>query len=412
MSNLESELIEAGKVFRCAPSDSAFFQNPYPVYDKMRALGPCFYWQDYGHWCFSGFDDVNALLRDRRFGRQISHLDPVSEASKSSDEMSAIDKFEANSLLELEPPVHTRLRRLVNRAFVSRQVESQRVRIEKLANELIDQMLEAGDETNLLTSYAEVIPIVVICELLGVDTKMAGQLLDWSHEMVAIYAHGSDDKTREAANIATEAFQNFIEEQVALKRKSPQDDLLSGLIRAEEEGEKLSLDELSATCILLLNAGHEATVHGIGNAVKSLLEEEVDTRFWFENQTRTRAIVEESLRFDSPLHMFTRYVLEDLSFGGQSFKQGDIVGLMLGSANRDDRKFSNPHQFDPERGGIGQVSFGAGIHFCVGAPLARLELEVALPVLFEKLPNLRLASKPSYADRYHFHGLERLDLTW
>ena len=410
----QAEISDKNSV-KCAPGDINFFQNPYPVYDEMRMLGPCFYWEDYKHWCFSEFKEVNAILRDRRFGRQISHVRPdlaLVGVGESSVKHTAIDRFEENSLLELEPPVHTRLRRLVNRAFVSRQVESQRDRIKVLANELIDVMIASGDRADLLTSYAEIIPIIVICELLGVDTKMANQLLDWSHKMVAIYEHGSDSETRRIANIATESFEGFIEAQVEIKRKTPGDDLLTGLIRAEEEGEKLSLVELTTTCILLLNAGHEATVHGIGNAVKCLLQEKVDLHYWFETQKRTQSVVEESLRFDAPLHMFTRYVLEDLDYCGQTFKQGDVVGLMLGSANRDQAKFSNPHRFDPERGGIGQLSFGAGIHFCVGAPLARLELEVALPVLFQRLPNLRLLGEPQYADRYHFHGLEKLEVTW
>jgi cytochrome P450 len=187
---------------------------------------------------------------------------------------------------------------------------------------------------------------------------------------------------------------------------------LTELIQVEEAGDRLNLDELVATCILLLNAGHEATVHGIGNGVKSILENNVDVGRWFATGETTKTLVEECLRFDAPLHMFTRFVLEDLTYKGRKFTRGDVIGLMLGAANRDGRKFTNPHLFDPDRGGTGHVTFGAGIHFCVGAPLARLELEVALPVLFERLPDLCLAEDPVYASRYHFHGLERLELAW
>ncbi|MFP6806330.1 MAG: cytochrome P450 [Pseudomonadales bacterium] len=383
------------------PKNPALYQDPYPIYDEMRKLGASFYWEEYAHWCFPGFNEVNQLLRDRRFGNQLE--------GRSGD--SALDRFEQNSLLELEPPAHTRLRRLVNRAFVSRQVEKQRVRIEKLANELIDKF-ESDGHVNLLTAYAEIIPVVVICELLGVSTDMADQLLLWSHKMVAIYEHGRDEKVEVEANEATSEFEKFIELQIEGKRRQPADDLLSELILVEEAGDKLSLAELVATCILLLNAGHEATVHGIGNGVKNILSNKIDRGHWFSSPDNIKALVEESLRFDPPLHMFNRFVLEDLEYGGREFKRGDVIGLMLGSANRDPAKFSDPNSFDPQRGGIGHVSFGAGIHFCVGAPLARLELEIALPVLFKRLPHIRLKGEPDFANRYHFHGLEKLELEW
>jgi cytochrome P450 len=387
------------------PSDPAFFQNPYPAYDQMRvkkhAKGHCFFWEEYDQWCFPGFDEVNGILRDRRFGCQIEERTGAT----------ALGRFEKNSLLELERPAHSRLRRLVNRAFVSRQVERQRSRIEKLAHRLIDGF-EPDGRVNLLTAYAEVIPLVVICELLGVSTEMAGQLLTWSHKMVAIYEHGRNEEVERVAEEAAAEFETFIGREIDAKRKSPADDLLSELIQVEEAGDRLNLEELVATCILLLNAGHEATVHGIGNSVKCIIENNVDVGRWFATDKSTKKLVEECLRFDAPLHMFNRTVLEDLTYRGRNFARGDVIGLMLGAANRDGSKFANPHLFDPDRGGTGHVTFGAGIHFCVGAPLARLELEVALPVLFERLPGLRLAGAPVYASRYHFHGLDRLDLGW
>jgi cytochrome P450 len=193
---------------------------------------------------------------------------------------------------------------------------------------------------------------------------------------------------------------------VQARRLSPGDDLLSQLIAAEAEGKSLSEDELITTAILLLNAGHEASVHAIGNGVKALIE---------EGQTGSglgEGHVEELLRFDAPLHLFTRYALEDVEFNGLKLKKGETVGLLLGAANRDPARFPDPDRFDPGRSPNPHVSFGAGIHFCVGAPLARLELNVALPILFERLPGLKLARPPSYRDAYHFHGLERLDLAW
>jgi cytochrome P450 len=285
------------------------------------------------------------------------------------------------------------------------------MRINELADSLINGF-SADAEFDLISGYAEVIPVVVICEMLGIATEMADQLLAWSHKMVAIYEHSSNPDIEEEAEAAALEFESFIRREIEVKRRNPDEDLLTELVAAEEEGDRLNNEELIATCILLLNAGHEATVHGIGNSVKTMIENQVDVNRWMSSTDGARALVEESLRFDPPLHMFNRYVLEDLSLHGQTFKQGDVIGLMLGAANRDSGKFSNPHVFDPGRGGIGHVSLGAGIHFCVGAPLARLEVEIAIKCLFARLPTLKLAREPSYADRYHFHGLERLELVF
>ncbi len=184
------------------------------------------------------------------------------------------------------------------------------------------------------------------------------------------------------------------------------------MIAAEEAGERLTEDELIATCILLLNAGHEATVHAIGNGVKSILESGLGPSALFASEKTAEAVAEECLRFDPPLHFFSRYVLEDLDYAGLALKKGDRVGLLLGAANRDPARFADPARFDPFRPPATHFAFGGGIHFCVGAPLARLELEVALPILFERLPGLRIASPPLYRDSYHFHGLAALNVAW
>ncbi|MEO0905166.1 MAG: cytochrome P450, partial [Pseudomonadota bacterium] len=195
-------------------------------------------------------------------------------------------------------------------------------------------------------------------------------------------------------------FVDFMRGYIAKQRKTPTDDLISTLIAAEADGEKLSEDELITTCILLLNAGHEATVHTLGNGTKTLLEHGVTDI--------TEAVVEEVIRFDPPLHMFTRWVYEDVTLGDHSFKRGDQIACLLGSANRDPLAYDEPDIFDPSRKGPQNTSFGGGIHFCVGAPLARLETRIALEVLFARCPNLKLAGAPQYGDVYHFHGLERL----
>lgn len=395
--------------FSQSPVEPAFVQNPYPVYTRMRALGGAFIWEEYGHLCVPGFDAVNALLRDRRLGREVTHVRsrealgwlPIAEHVKPFYDL------EAFSLLEREPPVHTRLRTLITRAFVSRAIERLRPRITRLSHELINRFPD-GEPFDLLPAFATPIPVIVIAELLGVPTDMADQLLDWSHRMVAMYQFNRTRAVEDDAVRATNAFVAFMRGYVEERRRKPADDLISHLIAAEEAGEKLSTDELITTCILLLNAGHEATVHAIGNGVKAVLEQDVDPLSVCHEGAPVENTVEELLRFDAPLHLFTRYVLEDMELFGATLKVGDVVGLMLGAANRDPARFDEAEYFRPARADVASVSFGAGIHFCIGAPLARLEMQCALTALFTRRPNLRLVGQPIYADRYHFHGLERL----
>ena len=387
------------------PCDPDFYQNPYPAYQAIRDTLPAFKWDEYGYWCFPRYEEVSALLRDPRFGRQMLHIATREELGwpEIPLHLQPFYAFEQHSLLELEPPVHTRLRSLVSRAFLSRQIERLRPGIESLCHRLIDHF-EGQPEVDLLSAYATPIPVHVICSLLGVPTSMADQLLSWSHDMVSMYQARRDRAVEDAAVKATVAFSAFMRDYVQTRRRQPADDLLSELIRAGEDGNKLSEDELVTTAILLLNAGHEATVHSLGNGIKAMLERDIRTDI-------SPRLIDEMLRFDPPLHLFTRYALEDLEFAGIKLRKGEKVGLMLGAANRDPARFAAPDEFQPQREPNPHVSFGAGIHFCVGAPLARMEMLIAVTTLFERLPHLRLAEQPRYKDIYHFHGLESLRVT-
>jgi cytochrome P450 len=398
---------------RARPDDPGFFQNPYPAYGRMRAMGRAFLWEDYGLVAFAHFAEVNAILRDRRFGREVTHVMSRQEAGlpEIPPHLEPFYAFEANSLLEREPPAHTRLRSLVNRAFLSRHIEKLRPRIRTLAHALIDEF-EGKREVDLLPAFAEKIPVIVIAELLGVPAEMSDQLLDWSHKMVAMYQFNRTRQIEDAAVAATLAFSAFIRGYANERRGDPRDDLLTRLLEAEAEGERLSGDELVTTAILLLNAGHEATVHGIGNGVKALLEDPSASRRVFDDAEAGLEAADELIRFDPPLHVFTRYVLEPAEIGGVSLQKGQVVQLLLGSANRDPEKFAGPDRLDFSRGGAGHVGFGAGIHFCIGAPLARVEMAEAISVLFSRFPRLRLAETPNYSDRYHFHGLLKLAVAW
>jgi unspecific monooxygenase len=384
------------------PRDPAFFADPYGAYARLHAA-PVF-WEDYGFWCVGGHAAVSALLRDKRFGRQILHVATREDLGWPArpDHLADFDAIERHSLLELEPPEHTRLRALVNRAFVSRQVERLAPAIAEMAERLIDK-LAPGDD--LIAGFATPLPVGVIAALIGAPAADAALLLDWSHKMVAMYQFAPTRADEDAAAAASREFSAYVRALVAERRRGPRDDLISQLIAAESDQGRLSEDELVATVILLLNAGHEATVHALGNGVKALLERGL--RF-----DGSEAAVEELLRFDPPLHMFTRYALEDVEIEGLRLAKGERIGLLLGAANRDPAVFARPDHLDLARAPNPHVAFGAGIHFCVGAPLARREMRIALEVLFRRLPGLRLAEPPRYRDAYHFHGLTALRATW
>ena len=394
------------------PRDPAFVADPYPAYAQLRALGPAVTWDALGLTCFTHHAEVNALLRDRRFGRQVLHL-TTREAlgwSPPQPHLAHFDAFEAHSLLELEPPAHTRLRALVTPPFVPRAVAVLEPRIEALAHTLIDGFAARG-EGDLLTLFAQHLPVLVIAGMLGVDTTMVPQLLAWSHDMVAIYQVRRDRAIEDRAEVATQQFSTWMREQVAERRAAPADDVLSQLVTARDAtGDTLTDDEIVTTAILLLNAGHEATVHAIGNGVAALLSARGDGVRDFLAAPASTA--EEMLRFDAPLHLFTRYALEDVTVAGRRFRLGEQIALLLGSANRDEARFAQADRFAPQRDPNPHVAFGAGRHACLGAPLARLELRTAVRVLFERLPSLRLAAPPTVADTWHFRGHTAVPITW
>lgn len=388
------------------PHDPAFIQDPYAFYAEMHAASPVFFWEEYGMWCASGYDQVNALLRDRRLGRENRWGAPLNPA-EGRDHLTDFDRIESGSLLEREPPAHTRLRTLVNRAFVSRSVERLRPRIAELANVLLGSLPEA-QAFDLLPAFATPIPLTVICELLGVPVARGDDLLAWSHAMCEMYVPHRARETEEKANRAASEFGAFLISHIEEHRQNGADDLLSALIAVRDTGEKLSDAELISTCVLLLNAGHEATVHQTGNAVKTILEQGGDPLRFFATPEQAAASIEETLRYDAPLHMFTRYAYEPFDLGPVTLRTGEQVALLLGAANRDPAAFDAPHEFRPGRPDQKNVTFGAGLHFCIGAPLARLELQESLAVLFSRHPGLKIQQPPRYRDSYHFHGLESL----
>ncbi|WP_299145165.1 cytochrome P450 [uncultured Tateyamaria sp.] len=381
-----------------SPHDPDFVQDPYAFYDAARADGPVQFWQDYG--MFAAFDHatVHALLRDRRLGRA------VPGRGAAAPHLTDFDAVERYSLLELEPPEHTRLRRLVLHAFTSRRIAALEGDISAICADLLAG-LPAGP-FDLIPTYCQLVPVRVIARLLGVPEEMGPDLLRWSAAMVAMYQAGRSRTIEDAANTAAAEFTAFLRGYIEERRNDPRDDLITELIAAEDGGQTLSMDEMIGTCILLLNAGHEATVHSLGNAVKALVDYGAADAL-----AHPERCVEEVMRYDPPLHMFTRHVYEPIEVGGHKLGPGDEIALMLGAAGRDPAVFDRPDQFDPTRAKNPHVAFGGGLHFCVGAPLARLEMQIALPMLFDAMADLGITETPMYADSYHFHKLDRLIVT-
>lgn len=381
-----------------SPTDPGFVQDPYPFYARARAAGHLVWWEEYGMPMATTHAAVNTILRDRRFGRE--PLAPITHAPH----LAPFYAVEAHSMLELEPPRHTRLRGLVLRAFTSRRIQALGPEIAALAHDLASS-LPRGAAFDLLDAYCRPIPVIIIARLLGVPEAMAPDLLRWSSTMVQMYQAGRTRQQEDEAATAAKDFAAFLRSYVDARRATPADDLISALIAAEADGATLSTDELISTCILLLNAGHEATVHSLGNGVKLCLETGA------RPDQNAAPLVEEILRYDPPLHMFTRFAYEDVTLFGHEIRRGAQVGLLLASANRCGAAYAQADRFKPARGdGPVNQAFGAGLHFCVGAALARLELQTALPILFQRHPQIRLAAPPRYADIYHFHGLGALQV--
>ncbi|MBB3998259.1 cytochrome P450 [Aureimonas pseudogalii] len=402
-------IAEDGLSFRLDPRDPVFFADPYPTYAALRTEAPAATWIEAGCLALSRHEDVSRILRSRTFGRVLS---PDGSGRPDRGEVPAhlrnFQALEDHSLLDLEAPAHTRLRSLLTRAFVARRIEALAPRIVAVAEDLIAGFAGAG-EVELVSHFAEPLPVVVIAELIGVPASDAGDLLRWSHAMVAMYQFGRDEAVEQRADAESAEFSDYLHRLVTQKRARPADDLVSALAAAETPDGRLRDDELVSLVALLLNAGHEATVHQIGNGLAAAFTAGIDLAAATSTPETADRLVEEALRFDTPLHLFRRFALTETEIAGRRLRPGDEVALLLAAANRDPAIFAAPERFDPEREARAHVAFGGGVHFCIGAPLARLELRLAFEAL-ARLPNLRLAQPPRYGDRYHFRGVERLDL--
>ncbi|MCA8880591.1 MAG: cytochrome P450 [Rhodobacteraceae bacterium] len=380
-----------------SPRDPDFVADPYPFYDRARRSGPVIWWEDYGMPALVSHAAVIAALKDRRLARV-----PPDGLPPFPNTLADFGRVESLSLLSLDGPAHTRLRGQVLRDFTSRRIAGLGPEIERLCHRLIDAF--PADPFDLIPAYCAPIPVIVIARLLGVPDTASDRLLAWSHAMVAMYRPGVAPTEADAANSAAAEFHAWLSDE-AEARDPRGTDLLSALRAAEQDG-VLSRDETIATAILLLNAGHEATVHALGLSIARLISTGAGFRLTRPDQVSDT--VEECLRIDAPLHLFTRHVHAETEIGDVRFQPGAQLACLLGAANRDPAAFPDPGAFRPGRAGVPLTSFGAGVHFCLGAPLARLEMQIALRVLFARCPDIRLAAEPRIADIYHFRGYQAL----
>jgi len=388
------------EVFR--PADPDFLADPYPAYAVLRREVPIGYDEGAGCWVVSRHSDVSALLRDRRLGRVFTPRQPI-------DVFAGWNRLNADAMLDLEPPAHTRQRRLVSAAFTPRRVAALREPVRRLAERLLDAAVD-GDRLELMSGLAEPLPVAVIAELLGVPEEDRHRLRPWSRDIVGLYELAYDDAAERRAVAAAEEFDGYLRWLIADRRRRPGDDLLSALVGASDAGDRLTEDEVVATAVLLLNAGHEATVNALGNGVLALLLTPGSLDRLRAEPHLLAPAVEEMIRYDTPLSMFQRTAFADVDIAGRTVRAGERVGLLLGSANRDERAFARPDRFDVSRPDNPHVGFGAGIHYCVGAPLARLEMQEAVSALLTRFRRLELAGEPVRRPTFQFRGLTGLPL--
>jgi cytochrome P450 len=391
------------------PTDAAFVADPYPVFRRLRDEAPVLWNPATGQWLIARHADVDRLLRDRRLGRTYLHKATHAEFGRPDPPAWHAPFHELNDagMLDREPPDHTRLRRLVQRAFTPRTVEGMRDRIQATVEGLIDGFAGAG-EIDLIADYAEPLPVAVIAELLGIPEADRPLLRPWSADICLMYELDPPESSARRAVAASLEFSAYLRDLLAERRARPGDDLLSGLAAVVDDGDTLTETELIGTAVLLLNAGHEASVNGAGNGWWSLFRHPDALPELRADATLLPTAIDELLRFDTPLPLFERWVLEPIEVGGLEIPRGAEVALLFGSANRDPAAFERADDLDLRRRPNPSLAFGAGIHYCLGAPLARLELAIAFGTLLRRAPKIEPVEEPAWKPTFVLRGLRSL----
>jgi cytochrome P450 len=392
-------------------TDEGFIGDPYPGLNALREAAPLVYDERLARWFVTRHADVRACLRDKRLGRNFRQIGTDSEfhAEPLDPRWGDFWASERWSLLWLEPPEHTRIRKLVAAAFTPRAAESMREPAARLARSLLDGL---GDSFDLLYDYAQPYSITLICALLGVPTDRHRDLLDWSHAIVKMYEFDTTDAQAVEANDAAREFRRYVLELIEERRTDPRDDMVSGLVQARVDGERLSDDQIVSTVVVLLNAGHEATVNTVGNGFRALAAHPEEWQRLVSGEVAAPQAVEELIRWDPPLQLFERWVLEDgVEVAGVPVPRGEKLALLFGSANRDPRVFSDPDRLDLTRANAADhIGFGGGIHVCIGAPLARIELAASFEALAELRPTLRLVEEPERVPAFVIRGFQSVQV--
>jgi cytochrome P450 len=397
---------EAGEV-RFDPYSPAFSADPYRVYAELRKRSPVFRSRDFDMTLLARYRDIFRALTDRRLGRAV----PAEQRGTSrTPPMPNYDRYVRVNLLETEGETHARLRRLLARALTPRRVADLASRVQRIATELVGRIAPRV-EVDFIAEVAEPLPVTMISELLGWPQEERHRLRPWSADIVRLYEKDATEDDALRAELACTGFAAMLDALATERRKSPQADFISALAALEEREGGLSRDELLSSCILLLNAGHEATVNAAGNGLLALLRHPPEMERLRNDPTLADSAIEEMLRYDPPLHLFHRFAYEDLDINGQHVARGGKVGLLYGSANRDAEMFEAPDTFDIGRSPNRHLAFGAATHFCLGAPLARLELKTLFTTLLAATTRIELREEPQYHPGLVFRGLKRLAIT-
>jgi cytochrome P450 len=387
--------------------------DPYPALRRLRDEDPVHRSEVLGGWVLTRYADVRAALADPRLSADRITPFLARQARSGRDEIGPLARQVGRWVVFTDPPTHTRLRGLLNRAFTSRTVERLRPRIETIVAELLDRVQDRG-RMDLIHDFAYPLPVTVIAELMGVPHEGLERLKRWSDELAAFVGSALQTPDKYArAGRGLEEMSEYFRHLLARRRAAPREDIISSLIAAEERGAGLSEEELVATCVLLLFAGHETTTNLIGNGILALLRAPAALEAWRRDPAITPTAVEELLRYDGPTGAMVRIAREDVELGGRAIRRGDRIFTMINAANRDPAQFPQPDRLDLGRPDNRHLAFGYGIHFCLGAPLARLEAQIAFPALITALPDLTLETEsPDWLDSLVFRGVRSLPIAF
>jgi len=389
-------------------NNPTFVAKPYEQLKALREIGKPVWHEGMQIFLAARHSDANDVFRNKSLGRIFTDKSPEFE-------WETFNWLHSDSILDSEPPKHTRLRSLVAKAFNRNKIEGMRPAVERITKQLldaIDEKVKSGESFDLIADYAEPLPVKIIADLLGFPESEEHLLRPWSQSIVKMYEVNPSEQYQIEAKKAAGEFAEYVRNLAEHRKTNPGQDLITDLAMVEENGEKLNSHELVATCVLLLNAGHEASVNAFGNGMVAALERPDQAELLRKNSRAiTDTALEEFMRFDAPLHLFERTATIDTELGGVKIEKGQKIAALIGSANRDSSVFERADDMDLTRDPNPHIGFGAGIHFCLGAPLARLEMSVSLPALWEKYPNMQLAGTPVRRPTFVLRGYESVSIS-